>query len=143
MDRDDRVAAPAGLETDEERIAFVQHVMDAFNGRDLDALVALAGPDFEYDWTRSMGPLAGVYRGPEGFMEFVHEQWSMFDEFSVEGLEYIPRGNHVVVPTKVRATGRSGVPVSAMSAHLYTFENGRIVRITLFQERGEALAAAT
>ena len=31
--------------------------------------------------------------------------------------------------------------MSANSAHLYTFEDGRIVRITLFQEREEALAA--
>jgi hypothetical protein len=34
--------------------------------------------------------------------------------------------------------------VSATSAHLYTFaEDGRLARITLFQEREEALAAAT
>jgi ketosteroid isomerase-like protein len=141
MDSDDRIAT-ASLETDEERIAFVKHVMEAFNRRDIGALADLAGPNFEYDWTRSIGPLAGVYRGREGFMEFVHEQWSMFDEFSVEASEYIPRGNHVVVPTKVRATGRSGVPVSANSAHLYTFEDDRIVRITLFQRQEEALAAA-
>jgi ketosteroid isomerase-like protein len=66
----------------------------------------------------------------------------MFDEFRVEAHELILCGNDVVVPTTVRATGRDGVPVCANSAHLYTFEDGRIVRITLFQERHEALAAA-
>ena len=70
------------------------------------------------------------------------EQWSMFDDFRVEAHELIPRGNHVVVPTTVRATGRDGVPVSANSVHLYTFEDGRLVRITLYQDRDEALASA-
>jgi ketosteroid isomerase-like protein len=48
----------------------------------------------------------------------------------------------VVVPTTVRARGRDGVAVSANSVHLYTFEDGRLVRITLYQDREEALAAA-
>jgi hypothetical protein len=49
----------------------------------------------------------------------------------------------VVVTATVHGRGRQGVPVSATSAHLYTFaEDGRLVRITLFQERAEALAAA-
>ena len=56
--------------------------------------------------------------------------------------EYIPRGNHVIITTTMHGRGRQGVPVSANSAHLYTFEDGRLVRITLFQEREEALAAA-
>jgi steroid delta-isomerase-like uncharacterized protein len=126
----------------EANLEFVRHAMDAFNRRDMDAMLALAGDDFVYDWTRSRGPNAGVYRGPEGFKEFVDEQWSMFDEFRVEAHELIPRGNHVVVPTTVRATGRDGVPVSANSVHLYAFEDGRLVRITLYQDRDEALAAA-
>ena len=66
----------------------------------------------------------------------------MFDDLHLEVHEYIPRGNHVVVPATVHGRGRDGVPVSANSAHLYTFEDGRLVRMTLFQEREEALAAA-
>jgi ketosteroid isomerase-like protein len=75
-------------------------------------------------------------------MEFINEQWSVFDDFKLEPHEFIARGQHVVVPMTATARGREGVPVSAMSVHLYTFEDGRLVRITLFQEREEALAAA-
>jgi ketosteroid isomerase-like protein len=100
----------------EANLEFVRRAMDAFNRGDLDAMLELAGEDFEYDWSRSRGPNAGVHRGPEGFREFVKEQWSMFDDFRVEAHELIPRGNHVVVPTTVRATGRDGVPVSAHSS---------------------------
>jgi hypothetical protein len=37
----------------------------------------------------------------------------MFDDFGLEAHELIPRVNHVVVPTTVRARGRDGVAVSA------------------------------
>jgi len=126
----------------EANLALVRRMIDAFNARDLDAMLEQADESFEYDWSRSLGLYAEVYRGPEGFRRFVDEQWSMFDEFRVEAHELIPRGDRfVVVPCAVYATGRDGVPVSANSTHLYTFEDGRIVRITLFQERGEALEA--
>ena len=141
MDGDDRLTT-SRPSTAEERVELVRRLMDAFNRRDMDAMLEVAAPNFEYDFTRSMGPLVGVYRGLEGFKEFANEQWTMFEDFEIEALEFIPRGNHVVVPMTIRATGRGGVPVSANSAQLYTFEDGRIVRITMFQGREEALAAA-
>ena len=119
--------------------------IEAFNRRDMDAMLELSSSDFEYDWTRSRGLYAGVYRGTEGFREFTQEQWDVFEEFHIEAHEFMPCGDrHVVVTTTVRATGRGGVPVSAASTNLYEFaEDGKVVRITLFQERDEAVAAAS
>jgi ketosteroid isomerase-like protein len=134
------VTAP--LDSDEARIEFVKRAIDLFNRRDADGMRSLAGDDFEYDWTRSLGPNRGVYKGPNGFFEFIRDQWEMFDPMHLEVDEYIARGNHVVVPARIRGTGPQGVPVSAQATHLYTFEDGRLVRITMFQEREEALAAA-
>jgi ketosteroid isomerase-like protein len=130
------------LESPEERIEFVRRAIDAFNRRDVDALLELGGDDFEYDWSRSLGPNRAIYKGANGFLQFISEQWEMFDPFQLEAHEYIPRGSHVVVPTTIHGRGPQGIPVSAKSTHLYTFENGRLVRITMFQERQEALAAA-
>jgi ketosteroid isomerase-like protein len=127
----------------EAQIEVVRYAIDAFNRRDVDALLKLADDDFVYDWTRSLGLLPGIYRGPEGFLEFVRDQWSTFDDFQVEAHDIIPRGRHVVATVTVHGRGRHGVTVSAKSTHLYTFEDGRLVRITLYQERAEALAAAS
>jgi steroid delta-isomerase-like uncharacterized protein len=135
-------ASPSPSNSAEANVDTVRKAIDAFNRGDVDAMLALAGEDFEYDWSRSVGPNSGVYRGPEGFMEFINEQWSVFDDFKLEAHEFIARGRHVVVPIAAHARGREGVPVSASSVHLYTFEDGRLVRITLFQELEEALAAA-
>jgi ketosteroid isomerase-like protein len=120
----------------------VRQAIEAFNRRDTETMIALGGDDFEYDWSRSLGPNRGVYRGADGFMEFVRDQWSTFDDVRLEAHEFVPRGPHVVVTATVHARGREGIPVSANSAHLYTFEDARLVRITLYQDREEALAAA-
>ena len=130
-------------QTEQANIEKVREAIDAFNRRDREAMLALGDDDFVYDWTRTLGPNARVYRGREELMEFIEDQWSVFDDQHLEVHEYIPRGNHVVVTATVHGRGRQGVPVSATSAHLYTFaEDGRLVRITLFQAREEALAAA-
>jgi ketosteroid isomerase-like protein len=128
-------------ESPEERIEFVRRAIDAFNRRDADAMRSLASDDFEYDWTRSMGPNRGVYKGPDGFFEFISDQWEMFHTFELEADEFITRGNHVVVPTTIHGRGPQDVAVSAKSTHVYTFDGPRLVRITMFQTRDEALAA--
>jgi ketosteroid isomerase-like protein len=126
----------------EENVAFVRQVIDAFNRGDLEWLLERIDDDFEFDWTRSRGPLAAIHRGPEGLAEFLREQWETFESFSMEPREFIDRGRHVVVPNTVRARGRNGIEVSAESNHVFTLEpDGRVSRVTLYQQREEALAA--
>ena len=50
-------------------VEVARQAIDAFNRRDVDAMRALGDEDFVYDWSRSKGPIQGVYRGPDGFME--------------------------------------------------------------------------
>jgi ketosteroid isomerase-like protein len=115
----------------EENVALTRAAVDAFNRGDREALLELVADDFVFDWTRSESPMQGIYRGREGLSRLLDEQWKMFDEFVLEPEAFIVRGNHVVVPNTVRARGRGGVEVSATSAHVYTFEDGRAVRVTL------------
>ena len=121
----------------------MKKAIDAFNRRDTEAMLELATDDFVYDWTRSNAPNRGTYRGLDGIREFTADQWSAFDEVRIEPSEYLARGRHVVVPATVHGLGRGGVSVNARSAQLFTFDGDRLVRITLFQGREEALAAAS
>jgi ketosteroid isomerase-like protein len=125
------------------QIEVVREAIDAFNRHDTEAMLAIGSDDFVYDWTRSIAPNRGIYRGLDGIVEFVEDQWSAFEEIRIEPSEFLARGCHVVVPATVHGRGRGGVAVSANSAQLFTFEDGRLVRITLYQGRDEALAAAS
>jgi ketosteroid isomerase-like protein len=125
----------------EENVEFARTAIDAFNRGDLDWLVERADDDFIFDWTRSLGPLSGIYRGREGVAEFIREQWSAFEEFTMEPREFIDRGRHVVVPNTVHARGRGGIEVSASVTHVFTFEGDQMSRVTMYQQQDEALAA--
>jgi hypothetical protein len=116
-----------------------RRAIDAFNANDADAMLALGVRAF--DWSRSIAPNRGMYEGEEGVREVVSDSWSVFPELRVEPKEFLARGRYVVVPITVHGRG-GGVPVKASAAQLYTFEDGRPARITLFQSRDEALEAA-
>ena len=110
--------------SESENVAFVRATIEAFNRGDLEWLMERIDEDFEFDWTRSRGPLAGLYRGPEGLAEFVREQWDTFETFHMEPLEFIDRGRFVVVPNRVSAQGRrsprsrpSAAGVSSLPIH--------------------------
>jgi ketosteroid isomerase-like protein len=124
----------------EENVEIVREGIEAFNRGDIDWLLERIDDDFVFDWSRSRSPLRGVYQGGDGIAGFLREQWSTFEEFVVEPGEFIDRGRHVVVPITLRARGREGIAVSAENTHVYTVEDGRVVRVTLFQQTDEALA---
>jgi ketosteroid isomerase-like protein len=124
----------------ESQIELTRRAIDAFNSNNAEAMIELGV--LEFDWSGSIAPNQGVYRGEEGVREFVDDQWSMFQELRIEPEEFLTRGRHVIVPITVHGRGRDGLLVKATSAQLYTFEDGRPARITLFQSRDEALEAA-
>jgi ketosteroid isomerase-like protein len=126
----------------QENVDLVRDAIEAFNRVDLEWLLERIEENFVLDWTRSMSPLSGIYRGPDGVAEFIREQWNTFEEFAIEPLEFIDRGRHVVVPNTLRARGRDGIQVSVNNAHVYTVENGRPSGVVMYQQLDEALAAA-
>jgi ketosteroid isomerase-like protein len=126
----------------DENVELVRGAIDAFNRGDLEWLLERIDDDFVFDWTRSRGPLAAIYRGPDGLTEFLREQWETFESFVMEPSEFIDRGRYVVVPNTVDVQGRDGIEAPAETNHVFTLEpNGRVSRVTMYQELDEALAA--
>jgi ketosteroid isomerase-like protein len=126
----------------EENVEVVHKAIEASNRRDLPMARALWHRDAEIDWSRSRGPLKGVYRGRGEVETFQNEFWSTFESVELETHGFIRAGSEVVVPNTAHLRGREGVEVIARSAFVYTVENGQITRLRMFQERAEALAAA-
>jgi ketosteroid isomerase-like protein len=72
--------------------------------------------------------------------------WREFDEgwesIQIDPQEFIEIGEHVVVPWTMRTVGRDGIEVEARVTWTFTIRDGAVQRITMYQEREEALEAA-
>jgi len=126
----------------EESVETVRRNIEAWNRRDLTTWLASFHPDAEIDWSRSRGPLKGVYRGHGELEAFWGEFWSTFEDVQLETHGLTEAGSEVVFLNTAHMRGREGIEVSARSTQVFTVENGQITRLRLFQERAEALKAA-
>ena len=99
-------------------------------------------PDAELDWSRSRGPLKGVYRSHEKREVFWDAFWATFEDVQVEMHGFTEVGSAVVVPNTAHLRGRDGIEVIARSTFVFRVENGQIICLRLFQELAEALEDA-
>ena len=127
----------------EENEATIRAGWEAINRGDLDAAMAHLPADFVADWSASLGPESGVFRGrDEARRAFAAttESWSEIEYFEDE---IIDAGDQVVRAGGVRARGKGcGAYVAARGAQLWTFRKGTPVSVRLYQSRDEALEAA-
>jgi ketosteroid isomerase-like protein len=123
-----------------ENVEIVKRMIDAFNERDLKAMLALSDPDLEMDWSASKGLEPGVYRGAE-----VERYWlgyfDAFEEVITKPERFIDAGESVVVPNVAHLLGRDGIEVSARSTVVYTLRNEKVTHVCLYEETEEALEA--
>lgn len=126
----------------EQNVALVREIFDAVNKRDDAAALAHCHPDIEIDWTRSIGPERGMYRGHEGWVELLDKYREVFDEVAFAPEEFIERGDEVLVPHLATLSHRDGIVTQVRSVFAYTFDAGVLVRFRMFNSRDEALAAA-
>ena len=124
----------------QENVEIVKAWYDAWNREHWDAMVKDAAPGFELDFSRSDGPFAGVFG-----LDQIRRAWEEFREAwesaRLEPHEFIEAGDLVVVPLTQHGKGREGIELTARLTFVWTIRNGAIERITLYQEREEALEA--
>jgi ketosteroid isomerase-like protein len=85
-----------------------------------------------------------VWRGREGFVEFVRTWTEQFEGWSIRVERLIDAGeDRVVALTHQTATGKgSGVPVELSLGQIWELEAGRWIRVTNYLSHAEALDAA-
>jgi ketosteroid isomerase-like protein len=83
-----------------------------------------------------------VVVGREAAIKAFRHWWGTFTEYDIEIEEYIDAGQSVIVPIYEWGTGKgSGVPIDRRHVQVWTFREGRIVRIDFYPSRAEALEA--
>jgi ketosteroid isomerase-like protein len=119
---------------------------EAYNRRDLDAVVIAYHPELEYRpaqaWVEA-GFFDECYRGPEGYRRYVASTAEVFgSEVFFKPVELIDLGDRIVVlanaPMRAQA---SGIPLTERFAYVATVKDGRVIRLQEYYDYTEALAA--
>jgi ketosteroid isomerase-like protein len=128
----------------QDNVELVRRIIELFNRKDIARVLDAVADDFELDWSNSIGPLKGVYKGREGALELWESFLDAWDEVRWDPQEIIEVDEaRVIVVNHVRMRGGgSGVDVEATAAQLWTITDGKGRSVKLYQSKAEALAAA-
>ena len=125
----------------QERIEIVRAAVSALNRGDWDAALERMASDFEYDLTRTISPLRGVHRR-DRMREVMEEFLGPWESVRYEADDPIAAGDHVVLPFTTHFRGRDGIEVEGRATWVWTFRDRAVIRLSLYQDRDEALEAA-
>ena len=127
----------------QENVEVVRRAFEAFNRDVPDDWATELAPEFEYEATGAVVGVRGVYRGAEGFRQFLESFWEEFDEPRVEIRELVEAGDRVLTSVTFRGRGkRSGVETSWDLWQVWMLRDGKAIRGQAFQTKEEALEAA-
>ena len=127
----------------QQNIELVRRAFGAINRGDVDGALELGADDFEMDWSNSIGPAKGIYRGREEIREFQTTFLDAFEEVRWDPQEIIEvDDSRLIIVNHIRMRGRgSGVEVDAVGAQLWTITEGLARSVKLYQSKGDALDA--
>ncbi len=101
------------------------------------------GPDYEFD-ARDVAAGMGIIRGYDAVRDALHDYWDMFEDFHIDLKEVLHTDENRVV-TAVRDGGRmkgSDAEVWNDLFHVWTFRDGKVVRVSSHNDKNRALEAA-
>ena len=131
----------------EENVEIVRRVYEAVREGNTETVLAAYDPAVEWDFHAS--PFRdflrqNAYSGHDGIRRFIRERFSdAWADVEDHLEELIDAGEHVISVVTTRGTGlASGVEVGRKHAGVWTIRLGKIVRVSWFSSREEALEAA-
>jgi ketosteroid isomerase-like protein len=123
-----------------ENVEIVRRVYEGWSRGDFSES-ELFDPDVEFemvDW-----PHPAKSRGVDAMRETWLTTLAAWKDFRAKPDEVIDHGDNILVLNSISGRGRgSGADVSALTATLWTVENGRVVRLALFWDTARAGAVA-
>jgi uncharacterized protein len=121
--------------------ALGSRLVEAFNGADVEAVIADMDPDVEFIPRRA--PIQGTFHGHSGIRKFFADNEENFDLFEISADEIHDLGGRIVGIGTLRVRGKgSGVDVTVPTAVVITLKDGKIIRFEDFGNRDKALEAA-
>lgn len=126
-----------------ENVETYHRAIDAFNRRDLDAVLAFFDPDAEWA-PRSVALEGGLpYRGHDGFRTWWESTFAAFSDYVAEIEEVRDLGDTTLSRLRFRGQGMaSDAPIDDMQWHVVDWRHGLIARLRTLRSESEALEAA-
>jgi ketosteroid isomerase-like protein len=125
-----------------ENVEVVRRLYGALSRQDIEAALDECDDAMEHDWSRSVGPFKGIYRGRDEIRALWISFQEAVDDAAFELEEVIDVEPHVIAVVAVRIRGRgSGIEVVGVGAHVWTLDDGKASGFRLFQDKDDALEA--
>jgi hypothetical protein len=103
----------------------VGRTIDSFNARKIDEALQCVADEFEIDWSSSVGPLKGVYRGRGGAQTLWTLPLDLWTTVHWDPAEVIVvDDSRVIVVNRVQMRGR-GTYVDDVEVQLWTVRDGQ------------------
>jgi ketosteroid isomerase-like protein len=126
----------------EENVEAYKRAVEAFNRRDLEALLEELDPEVEW-YPAVVGLGSEVYRGVEGIRELFADMGETIPDAFFEVTEIRDLGDRVLCFGRLRAHGsESGAPTEVPFNQLIHFRDGKATVLRTFLDPKEALEAA-
>ena len=134
--------ADARMSAEPSHTETFQAIGRAYFSGDFDAAWALIDPEIEWIEPRGV-PGSSTYHGHEGVRESITKFVGTWDDYRVEHHDLAEAGDHLFVRARITGKGRSsGVPSEMDEFQVWTFRNGKAVRLEMFLDEDEARRAA-
>ena len=127
----------------QENVEIMRSAYAALAEGGLEAVIAVADPEFEATTPPSLASEPGTYRGHEGVRRYFGSFGDSMEGVYFEGQEFTSAGDKVLVDTTMHARGRTtGIETEQRAFLVWTLREGLVTKVETFAERGQALAAA-
>jgi ketosteroid isomerase-like protein len=125
-----------------ENVEVVHRLVGAWNGGNLEAILAAFEPECEVVFPHDV-PEPGPFHGHAELRQWAEGFLAAWDFHHSEVVEVVDAGDTVVAVLHLVGRGiGSGVEMDETDAHVFTIREGKIARWQNFNERGDALEAA-
>jgi uncharacterized protein len=127
---------------DQAHVDLLRAFYDALNRDDVDSAVELCDPDVRV-WLNPDVVGALSPRGHKEVANYLRGWFESWDMYVPRPQEFIDAGDQVVVMVELRARGKgSRFEIEEEMADVFTLDDGNIVQLRLYVDRGVALESA-
>ena len=126
-----------------ENLEIVERGVEAFNDRGVEGIIPYIHPEFEATTPPNLASEPDTYRGHDGIRRWFDSFYEVMDQIRWDAQSFQQVGDRVVVEFTLRARGKTtGLDFGQEAVMVWSFRDGKGIRIELFETLDEALAAA-